>query len=445
MHDRPAQSTALAVVVIALIAGACSPSPAPSGVNGLAAVPSSAPASVATATPTPDPTPVPSAIPAPGHELYGFVPYWEMDGTIAAHLAATPLTTLALFSVSTLPDGTINRTQNGYRRIVSALGRQLITEAHARGTRVELVYTSFGVETNASFFADSTRMEAAISELVAFVRSTHVDGVNVDVEEFSSDLVPVYGAFLARLHESLVAVDAKAQVSVATTAGPLGAAMAKAATDVGVERVFMMGYDYRVGGSEPGAESPILRSDGGDKSLTSSLDLYVAAGVPPERTFLGLPLYGMVWPVAGPVVGAPQTGVGRTWIIKQHVGLLSNPSAAPVLDAIEQVEVYFLGSDGSIGQPPNPTDGVIIPASASPDVGAASGTPGVTGSARPSATAGVTWQAVYVDSPATLAAKLALANARGLVGAGFWAIGYERGLPAYTDLMRRFTAGDVLP
>ena len=50
-----------------------------------------------------------------------------------------------------------------------------------------------------------------------------------------------------------------------------------------------------------------------------------------------------------------------------------------------------------------------------------------------------------MDTPGTLASKLALANARGLVGAGFWAIGYERGLPGYTDLMSRFVAGDALP
>jgi hypothetical protein len=52
---------------------------------------------------------------------------------------------------------------------------------------------------------------------------------------------------------------------------------------------------------------------------------------------------------------------------------------------------------------------------------------------------------VYVDSPATLAAKLALANDRGLAGAGFWAIGYERGLPGYTSLMNRFAAGEPMP
>jgi hypothetical protein len=40
---------------------------------------------------------------------------------------------------------------------------------------------------------------------------------------------------------------------------------------------------------------------------------------------------------------------------------------------------------------------------------------------------------------------MALANERGLAGAGFWAIGYERGLPLYTRLMEQFTAGEPLP
>jgi hypothetical protein len=30
-----------------------------------------------------------------------------------------------------------------------------------------------------------------------------------------------------------------------------------------------------------------------------------------------------------------------------------------------------------------------------------------------------------------------------LAGAGFWAIGYERGLPDYTELIATFRAGDI--
>ena len=36
-----------------------------------------------------------------------------------------------------------------------------------------------------------------------------------------------------------------------------------------------------------------------------------------------------------------------------------------------------------------------------------------------------------------------MADARGLAGAGFWAIGYERGLPEFTSLIKRFKAGKL--
>ena len=46
-------------------------------------------------------------------------------------------------------------------------------------------------------------------------------------------------------------------------------------------------------------------------------------------------------------------------------------------------------------------------------------------------------------SPRSLEPKLRLADERGLAGAGFWAIGYERGMPDYTKLMKRFAAGRI--
>ena len=53
------------------------------------------------------------------------------------------------------------------------------------------------------------------------------------------------------------------------------------------------------------------------------------------------------------------------------------------------------------------------------------------------------WQAIYVDSAETLKPKMMLADERGLAGAGFWAIGYERGRPGYTDLIKTFAAGKL--
>jgi spore germination protein YaaH len=401
-------------VALAFVLASCGtpPSPTPS--------PSVTSASPSSAVPSASSDGVdvsPSPVPAPGHELYGFVPYWEMDDTIAAHLATTPLTTLGLFSVTNTGKGAINTTQNGYLKITGPIGAAMIAAAHKRGTRVELVFTSFGASRNRKFFANAGLQAATVKSLVALVGQLGIDGVDVDVEGLDIGSAPAFGAFVGQLRAALVAADRADTVSVATGAGPTGAAMAGAAVAAGADRVFLMAYDYRTATSQPGATSPVARADDG-RSVSWSLDLYAAAGIPPGRLLLGLPLYGVVWPVAGPVIGAPATGDGQSWVLRHHVDLLTNPGAAPEVDPLEVVSVYFLGSDGSVGAP-----------SLDPSL--------------PPAASDVRWTAIYVDTPDTLTTKLGLGESRGLAGAGFWAIGYERGLPAYTDLMTQYVAGKV--
>jgi len=409
---RPSAAIRFVAIVIFAMAASCSPAPdapRPADATGTGPAPSGA------GTPAP--------VPVPGHEVYGFVPYWEMDDGIAAHLRTTPLTTLALFSVTNTSSGAIMVKANGFQRINGEVGRQVIREAHERGVRVELVFTSFGLERNAGLFGDRTLQDATIASLVALVGDLELDGINVDVESLDPILVPAYGAFVQRLREAVVAADRADQVSVATSANALGAAMAVAAAGAGADRIFLMGYDYRTAGSSPGASAPLARRDGEDKDLVWSLDLYAALGVPVERTLLGLPLYGMEWPVAGPVVGAPETGRGESWILRGHLDVLRDGAIRPIRDQVEMVEVYMFASDGSTPPPPSPevaSPGPAASAGSAPDR---------------------EWRAVYVDSPGTLAPKLALANARGLAGAGFWAIGYERGLPGYTEVIARFAAG----
>jgi spore germination protein YaaH len=359
--------------------------------------------------PTPEPTPVPT----PGHEVYGYVPYWEMDASIAGHLAETDLTTVALFSVTNKRNGSLDTAQNGYKRIAGPIGQQLIAEAHARGTRVELVFTSFGLDKNQRLFGGPVKtQDQVIAGLVVLVGQLKVDGINVDVEQLDPGLVAAYGDFVARLRVATTAAYSKAQVSVATTANLGGAAMAVVASAAGADRIFLMGYDYHWSGSAPGASSPIQRRDGDPKSLTWSLDLYESLGVPVQRTLLGLPFYGMAWPVDGPEIAAPQTGKGVAWIPSDHLDILQDATIVPTLDEIEQVEVYTLPTDK--------TGGIAV------------------GSSPPAG-----WLAIYVDSPATLTPKLAMADARGLAGAGFWAIGYERGLSEFTSLIKRFKAGKL--
>lgn len=344
----------------------------------------------------------PSVRPVPGHELYAFVPYWEIDGTIAAHLAASVVTTVALFSVTSTTAGAIDEKQNGYRRIAGPIGRRIVADAHADHRRVDVAYTSFGTDRNARLFGDASLQDRVIASLVELRTSLHVDGIAVDVEQIDDLDVPAYGAFVGRLRTALRATDPNATVTVATTPGAQGAAIAAAVNLAGADRIFLMGYDYRTGSDAPGASSPLARVDGDPRTLTWSLDLYAALGVPSTRLLLGLPLYGLAWPVVSPDLGAPATGKGSVWIPRQNLATLHDRTVRSLIDPVE--EIAFL---------------------AVPD--------------------GSAWRGIYYDTPATLAPKLALANDRGLAGAGLWALGYDRGLPGYGAVLADFRAGRVAP
>lgn len=365
------------------------------------------------------PTPKPTVIPVPKHEVYGYVPYWEMDDSIADHIGRTDLTTLALFSVTHRRNGTLDD-QTGLRRIRGDVGAAMIQAARRAGQRVEIVYTSFGSPKNRAFYGDPKAQERWIDEIIGLVEELGLDGINVDVEALPIDLVADYGAFVGRLRTALRERVADAQVSVATQANEVGASMAAAAALAGADRIFLMGYDYRWSGSQPGASAPIERMDGEVKDLTWSLELYGALGVPSDRLILGLPLYGVTWPVIGPGFLAPSSGRGDPWVPRRNLGVFADPTFAPTYDPTESVEWYAV-----------PSAFATDPPSAAPGV-AASGSP------EP-----IAWNAVYYDSPRSLTPKLRIADERGLAGAGFWAIGYERGLPGYTELIATFRAGDL--
>ncbi|HXI46338.1 MAG TPA: glycosyl hydrolase family 18 protein [Candidatus Acidoferrales bacterium] len=351
-------------------------------------------------TAKPEPTPKP---PLGGTELYGYLPYWEMNDTVAAYLDKVPVDTLALFSVSAGKEGGIKHGEVGYRRITGPIGQRLIADAHARRQRVELVFTSFGFDVNDRLFGAGfeaeVRRDRAAGELLALAAQLGVDGINVDVEAINGDDNDGYATFIVALREGLAAAGPNRSLSVATMAGPSGVDLARAAIAGGADRVFLMGYDYHWAGSSAGATAPYHNRDGA-VDLGWSIGAYVDAGVPRDRILLGLPLFGISWPVAGPGRAAEVTGKGRDWIPSAHADELLAPGFSTAYDQYELAD-YFV-------------------------VQTASG-----------------WRATYYDSPRSLRPKLELARSEGLAGAGFWAIGYERGLPGYLKLMTDFGAGKI--
>jgi len=388
--------------------------------------PTQTPASSSADEPTADPSPTPVP-PVGGTELYGYLPYWQVTDSMAAYLDSVPLTTLAMFSVSARRNGAIDNRDPGYKRITGALGRRIIADAHARGARVELVFTSFGGDKNGRFFGrlatplpapttsggSSPGSSAApsmaappaapwrrtVTELVQLAADLGVDGINVDVERLDELDRAAYGEFLVALGSALRTAAPAATLTVATEAGLRGTGNAVVAAQAGVDRLFLMGYDYHWSGSQPGASSPVDRSDG-LYTLRWSIARYVEAGVPRDRILLGLPLYGNSWRTTGPDRSAPVIGSGESWIPNKHLDVLLDPAFVAGRDPLE-VSEFFVRPDGDA------------------------------------------WRVTYYDSPATIRAKLAFARDQGLAGGGFWAIGYERGLPGYLELMRDFRDGRV--
>jgi len=409
---------ALAGIVLAIALGSpASINPVPPALAAPADA-SGAPAAASSATPK-----------LGGTELYGYLPYWQMTPSMASYLAMVPVSSLELFSVAAGDNGGLLVKQTGYRRITGALGAQIIREAHARGQRVELVFTSFGFDRNDRLFgrtdlagraggdrggpgadngppeiaAGAARWLRTARELLALAHRIGADGINVDVELIGGDAFEGYTSFLAALRGGLDAMPAQAQLSVATMGSSAGADLAVAAIAAGVDRVFLMGYDYHWSGSNPGASAPIDRLDG-TSTLRWSIATYLANGVPADKIILGLPLFGMSWPVATADRYAVGTGKGANWIPALHAAMLTKAAFLPYHDLLEETE-FAATRDASGGG----------------------------------------WHAIFYDSPRTLRPKLLLAREARFAGAGFWAIGYERGLPGYLELMGDFRGGRVVP
>ena len=330
-------------------------------------------------------------------EVFGYLPYWSIGTWTDAYLRYDLLTTIALFGVGVNDDGSLATSSPGYRAIMGDTAATIIAHAHAAGVRVVITFESFGVSHNAAFFSSAAAQRTFIAQATALMASRGADGANLDVELIAGTYFSAYGGLVGALRAAARATNPIAQVSVATNGNTSGASVAATAVANGADLAFVMGYGYRSGGTSPvGSIDPIVRSDGG-LSLTGSLNLYAAAGVPSNRIVLGLPYYGMTWPTVDNTLHAQRQPSSAGF----GAGVAFFPSGLPA----------------------------AIPATATFDRDP------VEQSARatwydPTAK---TWFQTYVDDPASLAPKERLVVDRSLAGMGIWALGYDRGLSGYWE------------
>ncbi|HEX5590226.1 MAG TPA: cell wall-binding repeat-containing protein, partial [Candidatus Limnocylindrales bacterium] len=324
-------------------------------------------------------------------EVYGYLPYWEINAGTDTYLRYDLLTDIALFSVGFSASGAIVTSGTGYGPVTGSTAATIVAHAHAAGVRVDLTVTSFGFEKNAAFFSNPSAMAAAVAAISNLVKAEGLDGVNLDVELLENEHFAAYGTFVGQIRTALRAWNPAARVSVATNGSVSGAGMALQALANGADRIFVMGYSYRTAGTSPaGSISPIARTDGG-KSLTWTLDLYASKGVPADRILLGLPYYGRSWHTTSGALHASTTDSVGVFIPSDDLAAV--PAGTVIRDDAAEGSKWFALQD-------------------------------------PVTKA---WTQTYFDDPATLRAKYGLAGRRGLAGVGIWTLGYDRGVAGYWD------------
>ena len=307
----------------------------------------------------------------------------------------------------------------GYQAIVGPLGEQLIREAHDRGVRVELVFSSFGTARNKRLFSVSNSRRprrSSIDALVTWPVSSRSTGSTSTSRSSTTELIDAYGGSSATSGRRCSRPIRRARCrsprppTCAVGDGP-GRLDGRRRPDLphGLRLPLVGLRARRLVPDRP----PRRRREG----PVWSLDMYAALGVPVERTILGLPLYGMAWPVVGPELGAAADRQGVELDPERPSRLPRRPGERGDLDEIEQVDQYVIAPTGADGGAARP-------------------------SARPSASP-LVYTAIYVDSPATLTPKIAIADHAAWP---VWASGRSAtnaACPTTRALIKRFREGKL--
>jgi MYXO-CTERM domain-containing protein len=274
---------------------------------------------------------LPAPTPGPAMKVYGYLAYWDDD------LNTVPwddLTHLALFSVGANADGSLGSTGN-WDQAGDALAM-----AAPYGVKIHLCITQFNPDYIDGILSSATNRNRLIDALVAEVEATGADGVNVDFEGMYSANKQDMVDFTRDLD---AAVD---EVVLATPAVDWSGAWDYSELSKYAD-LFIMGYGYHWGGSsEAGPNDPLFSGSGtawsSPYSLAWTIDDYLYYGAVPERTILGLPLYGQWYDTAGSDYPTDALGGGDAVIFDVAWG--EARTYGRLYDAGSETPYYFDGA-----------------------------------------------------------------------------------------------------
>ncbi|HWP63069.1 MAG TPA: glycosyl hydrolase family 18 protein [Candidatus Binatia bacterium] len=351
--------------------------------------------------PTADPTADPTAGAGLRREVFGFLPYWQLNSS-TLRLRYDLLSTIAYFSVGADRSGNLLKknsdgtTTTGWAGWTSSKLTSIIDEAHRNGTRVVLTISVFAwsdgeAAKQAALLGDPAARLNLARQAAAAVRDRGADGINLDFEPIVSGYADEFVELVRTIRAELDRIAPGYYLTFDTT-GWIGNYPIEAATAPGgADAIFIMGYDYRTGGSSPvGSVAPLA---GPTYDIGDTVAAYTAR-VPASKLILGVPYYGRAWSTDTDQLNA--TNISGTKYGTSNTVIYTTAADLAVqygrrYDPREQVAWFAYQRENC-----TTTYGCVT-----------------------------SWRQVYYDDAQSLGAKYDLVNRAGLRGAGIWALGYD--------------------
>ena len=304
-------------------------------------------------------------------KVYGWHPYWASSGAYLTYDYAA-LSHIAFFSYET------DTATGGYTTIRGWDTTPIIAYAHQRGVKVTLTVTNFGYDQNDKLLSDTVKQERMITTLISLLKSRSGDGVNFDLESVRNTQRTNMVSFMRRASARIKAELPAAEISMASPAVDWGGAWDLAQLAQACDYLIVMGYAYYWSGSS--TAGPVAPLEGESSNVTRTIDTYLAAGVPPEKLLLGVPWYGLDWPVVSGVRKSTATAAAssRTYVVAEPMAM----TYGKVFDGLTKVPWVSYAS-------------------------------------------GAAWRQIWYDDSLSLALKYNLVNTRALAGIGIWALSYD--------------------
>jgi spore germination protein YaaH len=323
--------------------------------------------------------------------VFGWHPYWV--GTVYNNYQWNLLSDLCYFDYSVSPN-TGSNTNASY----NWSGSGAVTAAIANGVNVHICATLFS--SHSTFLASTSAQQTFVNNIIADLQARGGKGVNIDFEGMVASNSAPFTAFMQNLSIQIHAAIPGSEVSMALYAVDWGNVFDIPALTPYVDLFIIMGYDYYWSGSTTaGPDDPLyVFQTSYPRTLTSSIDFYLAQGMPTNKLLLGLPYYGREWETTASTIPSATTGnfsSSRTFntIMNNASGYYTTPRYDPV-----SFTPYY-----------------------SFQVSAA-------------------WRQCWWENPYSMKRRFDVVNQRNLGGIGIWALGYDDGYSDYWDaISERFS------